>query len=208
MHVRVSVKGGFTLVEIMIAIAVMGALTAVAVPNYMRIRLEVNQEMVENRMKAIADELLEYFNQNRRFPPGSRMSQDADESDGYSFASHLSSIENKDAEVTYEVGEPPTTFRLFTEMHAGEFDFEVQSGPWVRSIPKIPGPVDQDLPFDEEAGPAQVQSPTGTSFICPPELNCGIMSEGIAHGFDHLSRVVWIGRCDADEHYTHYGHSH
>jgi len=53
MHNLKKVKGGFTLIEILIAIAIIGGLSAIAVPNFMRIKMEVN--IITNKINDLVE---------------------------------------------------------------------------------------------------------------------------------------------------------
>ena len=48
---------GFTLGEIVTTVAIMGTLTAIAVPNFMRVKMNVNMELVKQHLKVIGEEM-------------------------------------------------------------------------------------------------------------------------------------------------------
>lgn len=52
-------KQGFSLVEIVTTVAIIGILAGVAVPNYERIKLQMNMEMVKQHMRIIGEKLTE-----------------------------------------------------------------------------------------------------------------------------------------------------
>jgi Tfp pilus assembly protein PilE len=59
---------GYTLVEIVTTTAIIGSLTAVAVPNFLRIKMNVNMEIVKQHLKVIGQEMNELYNQTKQFP--------------------------------------------------------------------------------------------------------------------------------------------
>jgi prepilin-type N-terminal cleavage/methylation domain-containing protein len=61
-------KSGFTLAEIMISVSIIGIITAVALPNFFRIREEVNMEMVRGNLKVIHEAMNELLNETGLFP--------------------------------------------------------------------------------------------------------------------------------------------
>ena len=61
-------KRGFTLGEMVTTVAIIGTLTAVSVPNYMRVKMHVNMEMVKQHLKTIGTHMNDLYNQNKQFP--------------------------------------------------------------------------------------------------------------------------------------------
>src|SRR3989338_2335449 len=57
-------KLGYTLGEIVMTTAIIGSLAAIAVPNYLRIKMNVNMEMVRQHLKVVGQNLNELYNQS------------------------------------------------------------------------------------------------------------------------------------------------
>jgi len=53
---------GYTLGEIVMTTAIIGSLAAIAVPNYMRIKMNVNMEMVKQQLRILGQEMNEFYN--------------------------------------------------------------------------------------------------------------------------------------------------
>lgn len=67
---RFRAKHGFTLLETMMVVAIIGILATIAVPNYMNQREKARITVAINDIKRIADKLLESYDENRIFPGG------------------------------------------------------------------------------------------------------------------------------------------
>ncbi len=59
---------GFTLGEMVTTVTIVGSLTAIAVPNYLRVRMEVNMEMVRQELRTIQKHMNDLLNRDKRFP--------------------------------------------------------------------------------------------------------------------------------------------
>jgi len=59
---------GFTLVEIMIVVAIIVLLSAIAIPNLLRARLNANEASAISSMRVIAQGAISYRSANRGFP--------------------------------------------------------------------------------------------------------------------------------------------
>ena len=57
-------KLGYTLGEIVMTTAIIGSLAAIAVPNFLRIKMNVNMEMVKQHLKVVGQNLNELYNQS------------------------------------------------------------------------------------------------------------------------------------------------
>lgn len=96
---------GFTLGEMVTTTAIVGILTAVAVPNYMRIKMQVNMEMVKQHLKTIGTHMSDLYNRDRMFPENILDLGNSDEE--VAITANLSAIDNKgytirDGYMTYQ----------------------------------------------------------------------------------------------------------
>ncbi len=96
---------GFTLGEMVTTVAIIGILSAVAVPNFMRIRMEVNMEMVKQALRVAGEKLTEIMGVQKRFPSNAEIGAGATGEDEISLTATLSSIDGKGYTRDYTVDE-------------------------------------------------------------------------------------------------------
>ncbi|MBI4387987.1 MAG: type II secretion system protein [Candidatus Omnitrophica bacterium] len=65
-------KKGFTITEIMITVAIIGTVSAVAIPGFMRIRMDTNMQLVKQHMRVIGEKMQEIYTNKGQFPEENR----------------------------------------------------------------------------------------------------------------------------------------
>ena len=100
-HWATSEKRGFSLVEIMTTVSIIAIITAIAVPNFMRIREEVNMEMVRGHLQTIHDAMNEFLNNNGVFPQ-SISPTPGQSPEELAITAQLTAIDLKEFDITYD----------------------------------------------------------------------------------------------------------
>ena len=101
--IKVHIKG-FTLIELMIAVAVVGILAAIALPSYQQYVIRAKRAAAQSEMMDIANREQQYFFANRAYASAADL--------GYTLPSEVSI--NYDYGVTVVAGSPPTFTINFT----------------------------------------------------------------------------------------------
>jgi prepilin-type N-terminal cleavage/methylation domain-containing protein len=96
-------RRGFTLAEIMITVSIIGIITAVALPNFFRLREEVNMEMVRGNLKVIHEAMNEFLNNNGFFPLDIFTFGEDDGDERAAIAANLTAIDLKEFDSTYQI---------------------------------------------------------------------------------------------------------
>ena len=73
MKIKTSKKSGFTLVEIMIVVAIIGLLAAIAIPNFVKARTTSQQNACINNLRQMDGAIQQYALENK-LPPGASVS--------------------------------------------------------------------------------------------------------------------------------------
>jgi prepilin-type N-terminal cleavage/methylation domain-containing protein len=68
MKIRISRKSGFTLVEIMIVVAIIGLLAAIAIPNFVKARTTAQTNACVNNLRQISGAVETWALENRKVP--------------------------------------------------------------------------------------------------------------------------------------------
>ena len=61
-------KLGYTLAEMVTTVAIIGTLTAVTVPNFLRVKMNANFELVKQRLKVMGQEINDLYNRTKKYP--------------------------------------------------------------------------------------------------------------------------------------------
>ncbi|OGW85374.1 MAG: hypothetical protein A3C35_00850 [Omnitrophica bacterium RIFCSPHIGHO2_02_FULL_46_11] len=113
-------KRGFTLGEMVTTVAIIGTLTAVSVPNYMRVRMQVNMEMVKQHLKTIGTHMNDLYNRNKQFPQN--INQLGSSGEEVAITASLFGINRREYTTDgYTTGPNLTTFQLRTCPQAGRW---------------------------------------------------------------------------------------
>lgn len=64
---RIKERKGFTLIELMIVVAIIGILAAIAIPNFLKFQAKAKQSEAKNNLSAIFTSQISYFGESNAF---------------------------------------------------------------------------------------------------------------------------------------------
>jgi Tfp pilus assembly protein PilE len=95
------VRSALTATEVVIALVILVVLSVIAVPNYYRIRMKTNMELVKQNLRVIGQEMSEIYNQTKRFPASLEEIKNSALPQEISITESLSAIHKKGYDLTY-----------------------------------------------------------------------------------------------------------
>ena len=112
---------GFTLIELMIVIAIIGILAAIAIPNFMNYQCNANQREGNAVLNAIRTSIETYYAENNVYPAdSSELTVEIRSSDLYDIDDWTVTTNTHDISVQAELRQGTSTWRL----EDGEMDLE------------------------------------------------------------------------------------
>jgi len=85
---------GFTLGEIITTVAIIGTITSLALPNYLRMKMNTNEEMVRQQMRIVGEKMTEIMGKNGQFPDSEEWPNLVGNEDEISLTASLSAIDD------------------------------------------------------------------------------------------------------------------
>ena len=103
-------KYGYTASEMIVFFLVMAILATIAFPNYFRIKMQVNMELVKQNLRIISQEMNEFYNKNKQFPASIEDIKNSASPQAMSITESLDSIQQKGYEVIYLPNSEQTSY--------------------------------------------------------------------------------------------------
>jgi prepilin-type N-terminal cleavage/methylation domain-containing protein len=85
---------GFTLGEIITTVAIIGTITSMALPNYLRMKMNTNEEMVRQQMRIVGEKMVEIMGKEGLFPDSEEWPNLVGSEDELSLTASLSAIDD------------------------------------------------------------------------------------------------------------------
>jgi prepilin-type N-terminal cleavage/methylation domain-containing protein len=85
---------GFTLGEIITTVAIIGTITSLALPNYLRMKMNTNEEMVRQQMRIVGEKMVEIMGKEGLFPDSEEWPNLVGGEDELSLTASLSAIDS------------------------------------------------------------------------------------------------------------------
>ena len=125
---------GFTLVELMVVVAIIALLAAIIIPNYVHARAQAAVSQSEANMKQISTALELYYSDKQTYPPGSAaVTPDLFGGAGNQYLASTPTNAQGHAEYSYTFATTPTGAPTYTLTDPGAYDKTTMT-----SIPQAP----------------------------------------------------------------------
>jgi prepilin-type N-terminal cleavage/methylation domain-containing protein len=113
---------GFTLIEMMIVVAIIAILVSILVPNFVRARAQAQTSACESNLKEIATAIELFQTDNDRYPSGGTVNSDNDELEPYLKQTPVDPVAGPGAYYTFTVTDPDTATAAYTIVCPGTHD--------------------------------------------------------------------------------------
>jgi prepilin-type N-terminal cleavage/methylation domain-containing protein len=113
-------RNGFTLGEMVTATAIVGSLVAIAYPNFMRVKMDTNMELVKQQMRVIGEKMVEIMGKTGQFPEEGNLTQGNETiPEELDITANLSGITNKGYEPIYRLFANGSNYVLIARPRGG-----------------------------------------------------------------------------------------
>jgi len=119
---RLQSQRGFTLIEMMIVVAIIAILVSILVPNFVRARAQAQTSACESNLKEIATAIELYQTDNDHYPDGGTVNSDNDELQPYLKQTPVDPVAGPGVYYTFTVDNPDTATAEYTIVCPGSHD--------------------------------------------------------------------------------------
>jgi type II secretion system protein G len=122
MNQRLDRQRGFTLIEMMIVVAIIAILVSILVPNFVRARAQAQTSACESNLKEIATAIELYQTDNDRYPDSGTVDGQNDQLQPYLKQTPVDPVAGPGAFYTFTVADPDTATASYVIVCPGTHD--------------------------------------------------------------------------------------